>query len=66
MPPPPAAPGPDARTSAQVNAAIRALLTPRWGRGLPPDERVEYERLLAEWTAAVRAERAGRDYVRAA
>lgn len=68
MPPTPAAPGPATRTSAQVNAAIRALLRPRWGRRLDEDERVEYERLLEEWNAADRAERAAKQggYGRAA
>jgi hypothetical protein len=65
MPPTPAAPSPAARTAAQVNAAIRALFRPRWGRGLTTEERGEYERLLAEWKAAVRAEGQG-GYGRAA
>jgi hypothetical protein len=65
MPPTPAAPSPGARTAAQVNAAIRALFRPHWGRGLTAEERGEYERLLAEWAAAVRAEGQG-GYGRAA
>jgi hypothetical protein len=47
------------RSSAQVNAAIRALFRPRWGRGLN-------EQLLAEWAAAVRAEEQQAGFVRAA
>jgi hypothetical protein len=43
-----------------VNAAIRALLRPRWGRGLPEDERVEYDALLEEWNRADRAEKAAK------
>lgn len=65
MPPTPATPGPPARTAAEVNARIRALFRPRWGRGLTAEERREYERLLAEWAAAVRAEGQG-GYGRAA
>lgn len=65
---PPASPSPatPVRTAAQVNAAIRALFRPRWGRGLTVEERQEYEQLLAEWAAAVRAEEARRGFVRAA
>jgi hypothetical protein len=54
------------RSSAQVNAAIRALFRPRWGRGLTEPERREYEQLLAEWAAAVRAEEQQAGFVRAA
>jgi hypothetical protein len=66
MPPTPALPSPGARTAAEVNARIRALFRPRWGRGLTAEERGEYERLLAEWKAAVRAEEQRGEYVRAA
>jgi hypothetical protein len=64
MPPTPS-PSPGARSSAEVNARIRALFRPRWGRGLTAEERGEYEALLAEWKAAVRAEGQG-GYGRAA
>lgn len=65
MPPTPAVPGPAVRTAAQVNAAIRALFRPRWGRGLTVEERREYELLLEEYAAARRAEKQG-GFVRAA
>lgn len=50
-------PGPTpARSAAVVDAEIRAL----WVDGVLPEERrPEYERLVVEWAAAVRAERAG-------
>jgi len=35
-----------------VNQRIRAFMQPRVGRPLQPEEREQYERLLAEWTAA--------------
>ncbi|MFE2311685.1 hypothetical protein ACFXC8_00540 [Streptomyces sp. NPDC059441] len=43
------------RPAAVVNEDIRALW-PRAGTQLTAEERAEYERLLEEWAAAVRAE----------
>lgn len=43
------------RSAALVNKDIRALWT-RAGGSLSAAERQEYEALLAEWTAALRAE----------
>jgi hypothetical protein len=43
------------RSPAEVNADIRALWE-RAGAVLPPEGRREYERLLVEWAAAVRAD----------
>ncbi|MGP4000722.1 hypothetical protein [Streptomyces sp. 8N706] len=43
-------------SASEANAAIRAFLAARSGRPLWPDEREEYERLRAAWTAAVRRE----------
>ncbi len=43
------------RSSADVNAEIRALLI-RTGGWLYGETRAEYERLCAEWAEAVRAE----------
>ncbi|MFD1274816.1 hypothetical protein [Streptomyces kaempferi] len=43
------------RPAAVVNEDIRALW-PRPGVELSARERAEYDRLLAEWAAAVRAE----------
>lgn len=46
-----------ARSAADVDAEIRAL----WVDGvLPEEQRREYERLVVEWAAADRAERAAR------
>jgi hypothetical protein len=44
-----------ARPLAVVNAAIRELVKRHGGR-LSPEGRREYERLLAEWTAAVQGD----------
>jgi hypothetical protein len=52
MPPTPPAPGPP-RPAAAVNAEIRALLL-RTGGWLYGETRDEYERLRAEWAAAMR------------
>ncbi|MCR8574659.1 hypothetical protein [Streptomyces sp. Isolate_219] len=41
-------------TPDEANEAIRAFMAARAGRGLWSDEQAEYERLLAEWAAAVR------------
>ncbi|MFB7440267.1 hypothetical protein ACFC01_18220 [Streptomyces mirabilis] len=54
MSPNPLASGP-VRPAAVVNEDIRALW-PRAGRELTAEERAEYERLLEEWAAAMRAE----------
>ncbi|MGW1497597.1 hypothetical protein ACWCQW_03215 [Streptomyces mirabilis] len=43
------------RPAAVVNEDIRALW-PRAGTQLTAEERAEYDRLLEEWAAAVRAE----------
>ncbi|MGC5343570.1 hypothetical protein ACPXCE_19190 [Streptomyces sp. DT24] len=43
------------RPPAVVNAAIRALWQ-RAGSGLSPEDEAEYQRLLVEWAAAVRAD----------
>ncbi|MEU0831318.1 hypothetical protein [Streptomyces sp. NPDC005969] len=43
------------RSPAEVNADIRALWA-RSGAALSPEGRQEYERLLVEWEAAVRAD----------
>ena len=43
------------RPAAVVNEEIRALW-PRTGRELTAEERAEYEQLLVEWAAALRAE----------
>jgi hypothetical protein len=43
------------RSAAVVNEDIRALVT-RCGGWLYGDARAEYERLVEEWAAAVRAE----------
>ncbi|MFB4426585.1 hypothetical protein C5F59_036565 [Streptomyces sp. QL37] len=52
MPTRPTEPEP-ARSLAELNAEIRALVD----SGLPsPEARREYERLLVEWSAAVRAD----------
>lgn len=54
MPPTPSGPTP-ARSAADLNEQLRAL----WADGVLPEERrPEYERLVVEWAAAVRAERA--------
>jgi len=54
MPPTPSASGP-ARSAAELNAAIRALLE-RTRRQLSGAERREYDELVAEWEAAAKAE----------
>ncbi len=54
MPPNLVGPG-SARSADAVNEEIRALLLRRGG-WLKPEDRAEYEQLLAEWAAAVRAE----------
>lgn len=54
MPPTPPASG-LLRSAAVVNEEIRALW-PAAGRELGECERARYERLLAEWADAVRAE----------
>ena len=54
MPPTPV-PATAVRPAAVVNAEIRALWQ-RAGRTLSGEQRREYERLLVEWAAAVRAE----------
>jgi hypothetical protein len=43
------------RSSAAINAQIRALW-PHPDARLSDEERAAYERLIAEWAAAVRAE----------
>jgi hypothetical protein len=43
------------RSSAAINAQIRALW-PHPDARLTDEERAEYERLIAEWAAAVQAE----------
>lgn len=52
MSPNPSRPG-GVRSSAAVNAEIRALLV-RTGGWLSEADRVEYRELVAEWTAAER------------
>lgn len=54
MSPDPSRPG-SARSADQLNDAIRALWKRAGGR-LGPEERQEYEVLVVEWAAAVRAE----------
>ncbi|MEC4016003.1 hypothetical protein [Streptomyces sp. H27-D2] len=54
MPPTPA-PGKTARADS-ANKAIRAFLALRNGRALWPEERAEYERLVAAYMTAVRSE----------
>ena len=54
MSPDPQQPG-SVRSSTDLNEEIRALWT-RAGGKLSPDERREYEALLEQWAAAVRAE----------
>lgn len=53
------------RPSAVVNAEIRALVQ-RAGGWLYGETRERYERLVAEWTVAVAAERACGEIVKAA
>lgn len=45
-----------ARSAAVVNAEIRAFWLRLDGRAPSAVERAEYERLVAEWAAAVRGE----------
>ena len=59
MPPTPS-PG-SARSAAVVNGLIRALWLRLDGRPMSPVERREYELLVVEWAAAVRAEGAVAD-----
>ena len=40
--------------ASKANAAIRAFMTERSGRGLWPDEQAEYEQLRAAWASAAR------------
>lgn len=54
MPPTPACPGP-VRPAAVVNEDIRQLML-RAGGHLKPQDRPTYQRLVAEWALAVRAE----------
>ncbi|OON77361.1 hypothetical protein [Streptomyces tsukubensis] len=54
MSPNPLTPGP-VRSASAVNEQIRSLWL-RAGGHLTTDQRVEYERLVTEWAAAVRAE----------
>ncbi|BBC35305.1 hypothetical protein SGFS_065990 [Streptomyces graminofaciens] len=42
------------RSSAAVNAEIRALALAAWGRPFTDEERVEYQALVVEWAAAER------------
>lgn len=44
------------RSSAVVNAEIRALAQQAWGRPFTDEESAVYGALLVEWAAAVRAE----------
>ncbi|QCX81298.1 hypothetical protein C9F11_38575 [Streptomyces sp. YIM 121038] len=44
-----------ARSADEVNELIRRMMERSGGR-LRPEQRAEYERLVAEWAAAVRAE----------
>ncbi|MFD5697427.1 hypothetical protein [Streptomyces lasiicapitis] len=44
------------RSAAVLNEEIRALWQRAAGRRLAPEERTEYEILVVEWAAAVRAE----------
>ena len=53
------------RPAAVVNELIRALFQRSGGR-LYGDDRAEYERLVAEWTIAVAAERDRPEIVEAA
>ncbi|EGE40746.1 hypothetical protein SACT1_1379 [Streptomyces sp. ACT-1] len=53
MPTPPAQP-PRARSLAEVNKEIRALLAD--GGLVSPEARCRYEELLVEWAAAVRGD----------
>lgn len=55
MSPSVARPDGSVRSAAVVNAEIRGLLE-RTGGWLYGDTRAEYERLVAEWAAAVRVE----------
>lgn len=64
MSPTPPADGP-VRPAALVNDLIRALFARAGGR-LYGDDRAEYERLVAEWTIAVAAERDRPEIVEAA
>lgn len=43
------------RSAAEVNELIRRMMVRSGGR-LRPEQRPEYEALVAEWAAAVRAE----------
>lgn len=52
MPPTPPPPG-SVRSSAAVNADIRALALAAWGRPFTDAERAVYEELLVEWAQAV-------------
>ncbi|KAB2971580.1 hypothetical protein F8R89_05665 [Streptomyces sp. SS1-1] len=54
MSPSPLQPG-SVRSAAEVNEAIRALWM-RAGGSLSAQEREEYELLVVEWAAAIRAE----------
>ena len=54
MSPEPGTPG-SVRSAVAVNKDIRALML-RAGGHLKPEDRVVYQRLIAEWAAAVRAE----------
>ncbi|MDX3759359.1 hypothetical protein [Streptomyces sp. AK02-04a] len=54
MPPNPQCPG-SARSADALNELIRALWQ-RAGGTLSPEQRREYEVLVTEWAAAVRAE----------
>ncbi|MET8537367.1 hypothetical protein ABZV67_37680 [Streptomyces sp. NPDC005065] len=53
--PPTSSPATPVRSPAAVNEDIRALWE-RSGRRLSPEDAAEYERLLVEWAAAVRAD----------
>jgi len=56
MPPTPdRAPG-SVRSAGEINDAIRSLWQRVGGRPTTPAERAEYEHLVVEWAAAVRAE----------
>ncbi|MFF0138562.1 hypothetical protein ACFYRN_19230 [Streptomyces sp. NPDC005227] len=52
MTPNPDSPG-SVRSADELNDAIRALWIRAAGRTLTPNERSEYERLVAEWAAAI-------------
>lgn len=41
-----------AGSASEANAAIRAFMTERAGRGLMPEEQAEYEQLLDTWAFA--------------